>query len=299
MRTRVVNDVSFGVYPAPLTPPFDELVGRARRAEAMGFDSLWVADQTPMAYPKTIRFESWTLLAALARETTRVRLGTMVTQVTLRHPLMLAMAVSNVDHASHGRVVLGIGVGGLEADLAGVGLEGTPVRELVDRLEATLVVLDGLLRGEVVTRDEGPFRMKDAVVERPIQQPRPPLLVGAQSPRTLAIAARHADIWNTLGGQPLEGDRLTLDDAVATTRGYIDHLEAACADAGRDPDTVRRSVFAWRANAFASPDAFTEWFGRYRELGFSEFVFWWPSVSDRHAVFERVATDVIPRLRTG
>jgi alkanesulfonate monooxygenase SsuD/methylene tetrahydromethanopterin reductase-like flavin-dependent oxidoreductase (luciferase family) len=291
--------ISFGVHPAPITPPFEELVERTRRAEAMGFDSVWVPDQTPMAYPKTIRYESWTLLAALARETSRVRLGSMVTQVALRHPLLLAMLVSNVDHASDGRVTLGIGVGGDSADLAGLGEEALRSADLVDRLEEQVTIVDALLRGEQVTRTGGAYRMRDAVVEAPIQRPRPPITIAAQSPRTLTIAARHADTWNTLGGQPLDGDRLALDEAVATTRGYVDRLEAACAAAGRDPATLRRSVFAWRANAFRSEDAFNEWVGRYRDLGFSEFVFWWPSRPDRAAVFERVASDVMPQLKRG
>ena len=292
-------DLSFGAYPAPIAPPFENVVERARRAETLGFDALWIPDQTPMAYPDSITLESWTLLAALARVTSRIRLGTLVSQVALRHPLMLAMAVSNVDLASNGRVTLGIGVGGIEADLAGVGEEALRPRDLVDRLEAQVVILDALLRGETVTRTDGPYRLRDAVVDRPIQRPRPPILVAAQSPRTLAIAARHADIWNTLGGQPLEGQRLSLDDAVATTRGYVERLEAACEAAGRDPASIRRSVFAWRANALKSTDAFSEWFGRYRELGFSEFILWWPTAPDRAAVLERVATDVIPGLRNG
>ena len=290
--------VTFGVYPAPIRPPFEDLVDRARRAETMGFDTIWAPDQTPMAFPKTITYESWTLLASLARETSRVRLGTLVTQVALRHPLLLAMAVSNVDHASDGRVVLGMGVGGAEADLAGVGLEDLGSRELVARLEASVAAIDALLRGETVTVGDGQFRMRDAVVEPPIQRPRPSMVIAAHGPRTLAIAARHADVWSTLGGQPLDGDRLTTEEAVAKTRGYIDTLEAACAAAGRDPTSLRRSAFAWRANAFASVDAFTDWFGRYRDLGFTDFVFWWPSAPDRAAVFERVATEVLPGLRT-
>lgn len=300
----VDGGVTFGIYPAPLAAPFRALVERARRAEAMGFDAIWVSDQTPMAYPGIIRFEAWSLLGALARETRRVRLGTLVSQVPLRHPLLLAMAASTVDHASDGRVVLGIGTGGDEADLAGMGLEGLRPRELVERLEEQLVVLDALLRGERVTRDTGAQRTRDAFVEPPLQRPRPPLLVAAQRPRALRVAARHADIWNTLGGQPSAGERLTLDEAVAATQRQVELVEAACREVGRAPATLRRSVFAWRARVLASPDAFAEWVGRYRELGFADFVLWWPTArrgqpeqKDREAVLERIAADVIPVLR--
>jgi alkanesulfonate monooxygenase SsuD/methylene tetrahydromethanopterin reductase-like flavin-dependent oxidoreductase (luciferase family) len=297
-----VSDLTFGIYPAPLAAPFDALAERARRAEAMGFDSLWVPDQTPMAYPQIIEYEAWSLLGALARETARIRLGTLVTPVTLRHPLVLAMAVSTVDHASAGRVTLGLGVGGDAADLAGLGLEGLRPGELVDRLEDQLVIVDALLRGQHVTHREGSHRLVDAFIEPPVQQPRPPLLVAAQGPRTLALAARHADIWNSMGGQPLHGPRISPDDALAATRRQVETLETACAAAGRDPATLRRSVFAWRAGVWSAADAFAEWVERYRELGFSDFIAWWPSLrSERHeeqeAVLQHVATEVIPGLR--
>jgi alkanesulfonate monooxygenase SsuD/methylene tetrahydromethanopterin reductase-like flavin-dependent oxidoreductase (luciferase family) len=289
--------ISFGIYPAPLAAPFEALVARARQAEAMGFDALWVSDQTPMAYPGIIQLEAWSLLGALARETTRVRLGTLVSPAVLRHPLLVAMCVSTVDHASGGRAVLGLGAGGDDDDLAGLGLEGLRAAELVERLEEQLVTIDGLLRGQRVTRETGPDRTRDAFVEPPVQRPRPPILVAAESPRTLRLAARHADVWNTQGGQPMAGDRLTLDEAVALTRRRVDLIDAGCRDARRDPSTLRRSVFAWRARAFASPDAFTEWVGRYRELGFTDFAFWWPRSADGQAVLERVAAEVMPTLR--
>lgn len=288
---------SFGIYPFPQVAPYGALVDRVRRAEAMGLDSIWVADQTPMAYPRIIHFEAWSLLGALARETTRIRLGTLVTPVILRHPLLLAMSVSTVDHASNGRAVLGIGAGGAREDLAGVGLEELNPSELIDRLEEQLVIVDALLRGETVTREAGPYRTRDAVIERPVQRPRPPLLVAAQGPRALRIAARHADIWNSLGGQPIDGNRLTLEEAVAATRRQVELIEEACREQERDPASLRRSVFAWRAGALSSADAFTEWVGRYRELGFDDFVLGWPATPEREVVLERVVAEIIPGLR--
>lgn len=298
MTASAARALSFGIYPGPLAGPYEPLAVRARRAEALGFDTLWVADQTPMAYPGIIEFEAWSLLGALARETTRVRLGTLISPVHMRHPLLLAMCVSTVDHVSGGRVVLGLGVGGDPADLAGIGLDEPRGADLVDRLEDQLVTVDRLLRGETVTREDGPGRMQDARVKPPVQRPRPPILVAAQAPRALRLAARHADTWNTLGGQPVSGDRLTVAEAVAATRRQVEMIEAACVAGGRDPATLRRSVFAWRARAFASPDAFSEWVGRYRELGFTDFAFWWPPSEDGRAVLERVAADVIPALRS-
>ena len=293
---------TFGMFPNPQTAPYDGIADRARRAEAMGFDSLWLADETPMAYPGQIHFEAWSLLGALARETSRVSLGTLVTPVAFRHPLLLAMSVSTVDHISNGRVILGLGVGGVKEDLAGLGQETLTARELVDRLEEQVVILDALLRGETLTRETGSYQTRDAVIERPVQRPRPPILVAAQAPRALRVAARHADIWNSLGGQPIEGDRLALDDAVAVTRRHVELLDDACLESGRDPSTLRRSVFAFRHDVYASPDAFAEWVGRYRDLGFDDFFVTWPTLrgqpsADREAVLEQVAADLLPRLR--
>jgi alkanesulfonate monooxygenase SsuD/methylene tetrahydromethanopterin reductase-like flavin-dependent oxidoreductase (luciferase family) len=299
-----VSQLTFGIYPAPQTGRFDALIERARRAEVMGFDGLWVADETPMAYPEVIQLEAWSLLGALARETSRVRLGTLVSPVTLRHPLLLAMCVSTVDHASDGRAVVGLGVGGSEADLAGIGQEALRPGELVRRLEEQVVMLDALLRGEHVTREDGPHRTRGAFIERPIQEPRPPILVAAQGPRALGVAARHADIWNSMGGQPLEGERLSPQEALDATRRQVELVEAACHATGRDPATLRRSVFAWRAGVWFGADAFAEWVGRYTELGFEDFIAWWPSPRSTHhaeqeRVLEHVASDVIPALRRG
>jgi alkanesulfonate monooxygenase SsuD/methylene tetrahydromethanopterin reductase-like flavin-dependent oxidoreductase (luciferase family) len=291
------SQLKFGIYPAPLAAPYPELAARARRAEEWGFDSLWLADQTPMAYPGIIEFGAWSLLAALAAETADIRLGTLVTPAFLRHPLVLAQAVSTVDHVSDGRVTLGLGAGGSSEDLAGVGLDIESQGELVDRLAEVVTAVDLLLRGETVTRADGFYRMADARVPSPRQSPRPPLVLAAAGRRTLEIAARHADTWNTLGGQPIVGDRITIDAAVAQTARQVEGLEQACQRIGRPAGSVGRSVFAWRAGVFASPSAFEDWLGRYRALGFSEFILWWPSKPEQQAVLDRIATDVIPSLR--
>jgi alkanesulfonate monooxygenase SsuD/methylene tetrahydromethanopterin reductase-like flavin-dependent oxidoreductase (luciferase family) len=293
---RVPRPLTFGLMGFPQTAPYSRIVDQWHRAEAMGFDSIFVADETPMEFPGAIGYEAWSLLGAIAHETTRVRIGTLVTPITFRHPLVLAMSVSTVDHISNGRVIVGIGAGGGAKDEAGVGVNFTP-SERIDRLEEQLAVLDRLLRGETVTTEEGHYRMTDAVIERPIQRPRPPIVVAAQGPRGLRIAARYADIWNSLGGQPAFGKALSFADAVAATREQVARLEDACQSIGRDPATIGRSVLVYRYNAYASPTALAEYVGRYRELGFDQFVVTWPSVVEREAILEQVAAEVLPRLR--
>lgn len=251
-----------------------------------------------MAYPGLIELDAWSTLAALAIETTDIRLGTLVTPVFLRHPLVLANAVATLDQISGGRVTLGLGAGGAPEDLAGIGLQVESGAELVDRLAEGVEIVDALLRGETVSREGSYFRLRDAKVLPPVQRPRPPIVVAAHGRRALGVAARHADTWNSLGGQPLVGDGVTPDEALASTARQAEGLAEACRRVGRDPARVGRSVFAWRAGVFAAPDAFADWVSRYRDLGFSEFIVWWPRDAGQQEVLERIATDVIPRLRS-
>jgi alkanesulfonate monooxygenase SsuD/methylene tetrahydromethanopterin reductase-like flavin-dependent oxidoreductase (luciferase family) len=136
------------------------------------------------------------------------------------------------------------------------------------------------------------------VIERPVQQPRPPIVVAAQGPRAIYVAARHADTWNSLGGQPIEGERISLDQAVALTRRQLQTLDDACVALRRDPRAIRLSVYAFRARALASVDAAADWIGRYRELGFTEFVLGWPQpIPAQEATLERFAGDLLQTLR--
>jgi len=273
----VTTPISYGVYAIPQVPPYEQVRAIAQRAEEVGFDSIWVADETPMAWPRLIELEAWSLLAALARDTSGIRLGTLVSPPVLRHPLLTAMSVATLDHLSGGRVTLGMGVGGVPADLAGVGQGDTPIAELVDRLDEQLDTIDRLLRGETVTRTEGFYPTKDAVVPRSLQAPRPPILVAAHGKRSLRVAARHADTWNTVGGE--------------TTARNVELLDEAFAAIGRDPATIRRSVLSWRDGAFDTAVALDDWLGRYRELGFTEFLFLLTGEPAKDGILEQHVAD--------
>jgi alkanesulfonate monooxygenase SsuD/methylene tetrahydromethanopterin reductase-like flavin-dependent oxidoreductase (luciferase family) len=285
---------------------YDALADRWHRVEELGWDSLWISDHTTSQYPTLIGYEAWSLMGALARETRRVRIGTLVTQVSLRHPVLVAMAASTIDQVSNGRLELGIGAGGAPKDEAALGVAATSPAERVARLEAQLVTIDRLLRGETVTTT-APYATTDAIVAAPVQRPRPPLVVAAEGPRTMAVAARHADAWNVLGGQPMTRGvtgPVPLAEAAAATRRKVETFDAACRRAGRDPRSIRHSVLAYRTDAFASVEAFDEYVSRFRELGIDEFIFYWPADPEtlaaspaREAVMERVCADLLPRLR--
>lgn len=287
---------------SPQAPPYSLLVERWRWAESIGLDSIWVADHLTQ-FGTGIAFEAWSLLAALARETSRVRIGPLVTPITFRPPVLTAKAAVTVDHLSGGRLEIGLGAGGGDSDQASLGLAPWTRAARIERLGEQLEILDRLLRGETVV-SEGRHYKTSASLERAVQRPRPPFVIAAQTPPALRLAARYADAWNTLGGQPVWGpDRLTLDDALAETRRQLAAVEDACLKEGRDPRTIRRSLLAYKAAPLASVEAFEEYVGRYSEIGINEFVLTVPWQGDpefvrsRSATLERIATDVIPRLR--
>lgn len=288
-------------------PPYRDLAERWRRVEALGFDSICIADHTTAQYPALVAYEAWLLLGALAAVTTRVRFGPLVTPPTFRHPAMLAMSAITVDNVSGGRLELGLGAGGGAADAGVVGETGLRPGALIGRFAEQLEVLDRLLRGETVTFDGTHVRTTGAVLAEGVQKPRVPFVIAAQGPQGMRLVARYADTWSTLGGQPMRSESpepVSLDAATAATRTQIARLEESCAAAGRDPRTIRRSLLVYRTSPFQSVDGFQEYVGRYRELGFDEVICYWPSepqtfrrMPEREAVMERVATDVLPGLR--
>jgi alkanesulfonate monooxygenase SsuD/methylene tetrahydromethanopterin reductase-like flavin-dependent oxidoreductase (luciferase family) len=289
--------------------PFSDLVERVRHGEDMGFDSLWVADHMTGQYPRLISYEAWALLGAVALVTSRARIGALVTPITFRHPALLAMSATTVDHASAGRLEIGLGIGGAPVDGDVVGAEDWPGPERVARLEEQVEIIDRLLRGERVDGHSGFYPTSGALVEPPVQKPRPPFVIAGSGPLLLDLAARRAEGWNTLGGQPMRGrgdPAVSLSEAVAATGAQVSLLAEACSRTGRDPETIRRMLLAYRVSPelFGSSDAFVEYVGRYREVGIDEFVFYWPTdpeTFERSAIheraLERIASETLPALR--
>ena len=261
------------------TGPFVDIAQRWREAEALGFDGAWLVDS--LSLRGVADYEAWSLLGALAPMTSRLRIGTLVSQITFRHPVLLAAQAITVDRISAGRLELGIGAGDYVADSAAVGLEPWPLSERLDRLGEQLSVIDTALRGERLDHVGRFHRAEGVHLAAPTQQPRPPLVVAGQVPGTLRLVARFADGWNTLGGQPLSKSGhapLPLAQAVERTREQVRLLEQYCQEIGRDPSEIRRSVLPYRAETdpLSSLGAFDEFVGRYSELGFGEFIFYWP-----------------------
>jgi F420-dependent oxidoreductase-like protein len=217
---------------------YSAMLELAQAAEAARFETFvrsdhwlslagdWTADAT----------DAWTTLAGLARETTRIRLGTMVSPVTFRLPIALAKAVATVDEMSGGRAELGIGAGWYDAEHDRFGIPYPPMPERFEMLEEQLQVITGLWTQPRFDFEGRHYRLRNAVCEpKPVQRPHPPIVVGGYGkPRLLRLAARYAD-------------ELNLDNpTAAAAREIFASLDAACREAGRDPGSLRRSVMlAW------------------------------------------------------
>ncbi len=228
-------------YTHPDTPPerlFDRVVEQAKAAEAAGFDVVTVMDHlyqiAGIGSPEEPMMEGWSVLAALARETTRVRLGTLVTGVTYRNPALLAKQVTTLDTISGGRAILGLGAAWNEVEHEGYGYDFPPIRERMDRMDEALTIIKAMFTEERPTFTGNYYRIDQAYnVPRPVQPGGPKILVGGGGEqRTLRIAAKHADMthWFSLG---LEG-----------LKHKTEVLERHCEEIGRDPSTIERTAGA-------------------------------------------------------
>jgi probable F420-dependent oxidoreductase len=203
----------------------------AQHAEAVGLDSVWVADhffyQPPDGEPSGLH-ESWTLLSAVAAVTSRVELAPLVLCSSFRSPGLVANMAATLDMVSGGRLILGVGAGWHDPEYEAFGY---PTDHKVGRFEEWLEIVIRLLRGERVTFEGRWYQTRDAQVLPPPAR-RIPILVAGNKPRMLRLVARHADTWNTAWfGEP--DDR--LEERV---RG----LDEALTEVGRDPAELERSV---------------------------------------------------------
>jgi probable F420-dependent oxidoreductase len=217
---------------------FADAAGWGRRAEALGFDSVWVSDHFFYSFarygadPSPIAsLEPLTTLAGVAAVTDRVRLGTLVLCAAFRHPALLAKAATSIDLVSGGRLDLGLGAGWMTEEFEAFGYRFGSPGERFAVLEETVDVLKKLFGGEAVTHDGPTVTLREAVL-RPAPDRPPPLWVGGKGgPRLLRLAARRADGWNMVWRISPEAYAPKVSD-----------VRAACEAEDRDPATFGLSV---------------------------------------------------------
>ena len=213
---------------------YDQLLAVAHVTEETGFDAFFRSDHylkisAPDAGPGST--DAWTTLAGLARDTHRIRLGTLVSPVTFRQPASLAISVATVDAMSGGRVELGLGTGWHQPEHDAYGIPFPGLGERFDLLEEQLEIVKGLWttpEGSTFSYEGAHYRLVDSpALPKPVQRPTPPIVMGGfGATRTPRLAALHADEFNTPFGR--------LDDFVAQR----DRVRAACEAIGRDPDSM-------------------------------------------------------------
>ena len=229
---------------------YEDQLGIARRAEAAGFETLFRSDHYA-SFPgdsDQVTTDAWAVIAGLARETSTIGLGTLVSPVTFRHPGNFAKLVTTVDHMSGGRLEIGVGAGWNEADHLPYGLPFPPIDERADLLEDQLEVLLGLWTEPDGWSYDGhqvrvlgaalhpravdvPGRPRGRDGRSPSGPARPRILVGGQgTPRGFRLAARYADEFNLSSA------------SAASAATKLAELDAACRAAGRDPSTIARSA---------------------------------------------------------
>lgn len=219
---------------------YDDQLAVTQRAEALGFDAFFrsdhylkMGDVSGLPGPT----DSWVTLGGLARQTRRIRLGTLMTAATFRFPGPLAISVAQVDAMSGGRVELGIGAAWYQDEHRAYAIPFPPLGERFDRLEEQLAIITGLWEtpeGETFTHKGRHHSVIDSpALPKPVQRPRPPIIIGGAGPkRTPRLAATYADEFN---GMFTPADRLASD---------YERVDRACEAIGRDPATVVRSVAA-------------------------------------------------------
>lgn len=279
----MAHPLRFGLKASGQAISIEDLRACWRIADEGGFDHLWDFDHLasigPLGPDRPI-YEGWALQAAMAQATTRVRIGCLVTGNTYRHPVVLGKLAVTVDHLSGGRLEFGIGAAWAEVEHQMYGIEGLDHR--VGRLSESLQIIKSLFTEERTDFDGRYYHLKDAIANpKPIQQPHPPIWIGAQGESTLRLTARYADVWNISGGDPSFVAEVTK------------RFEDACAAVGRNPAEVRRSLqFDWDGS---SHDQLLELSGKLLEVGVTEQVVY---VRGERPVWqaERLA-ELLPELR--
>ena len=253
---------------------FETIAGIAITADNHGFDSLWVMDHLyqievvgPREHPM---LEAYTLLGALASRTRDIALGTMVTGVTYRNPALLAKIVTTLDIISSGRAILGIGAAWNDDEHAGYGYDFPTAKERLDRLEEALQIIPAMFTEETPSFQGRHYRIQEVLNNpKPVRGRIPVLIGGGGEKRTLRLVAQYGDACNLFGGP----------DEV---RHKLDVLERHCADVGRDPAEITKTILY----TVRDPMQAAEKIAAYTAIGVDGVVVNLPDVAD----LDKVAT---------
>ena len=283
--------------------PWKKLVKRWKFIDGTQFDSLWVADHFTHWKEKDMTFfECWTTLAGMACETSRIRVGTAVTNARWRHPAWFAKQVLAVDHISNGRLDLGLGASGAGVgECTMTGYEIWSAKKRVEHFREYVEIVDQLLRNPVTTFRGKYYNLEEAIVmPDPIQKPRPPIYIGARGPKMLKITAKFADAWNTLQG--IEN----LEESAERIKERNRLLDDYCNEIGRDPSTLRRTMGIYENEAmhnigsmklYQKPEILEDLVKMCTEIGITEVFVPYPFKEEEIPNFEQLTLEIVPALK--
>ena len=222
------------ITPDAMPPRWTDLLAIARRAEDVGFDSLWIPDHLILRSGARTHgaWECWSLLSAIAAATRRVELGTIVLSTSFRNPALLAKMADTLDEISGGRLILGLGAGWHEPEYTAFGF---PFDHRASRFEEAFTIIRTLLREGRIDVAGRYYQARECeLLPRGPRPQGPPLLVGTRGARMLRLTARGADLWN--------GWLVTQGNDPALVAPLREALDTACVEIGRDPATLARTV---------------------------------------------------------
>jgi len=271
----------FGIDVAQQRMPWDELVSRVKLAEDLGFDGAWGFDHFQPMYGDGPgeTYEGMTTLAALAGQTSRIRLGLLVTGVTYRYPSVFAAQALTVDHASHGRLELSLGAAWFDKEHTELGIPFPSTGERFDLLEDALEIVTRLYTGDVVSYDGRQVSLRNAqLLPVPVQRPHPPIWIGGAGPRrTLPLVAKYADAWHSFG----------TPNSMREASARIDELAV---EAGREPSAILRAG----SLSLDDLDTTRKHAGKWRDAGYGYLVCGWPGAGASQV--EAFAREVMPEF---
>ncbi len=226
--------VRFGIQTPQEGASYAALAEHWREAERLGYDTVWLDDHfygvvTP---PHADQLEAWVTLAALARETSRIRFGILVGCNSYRSPALVAKMAASLDVISGGRLEFGLGAGWFEQEYRAYGYDFPPVKQRLEQLAEALEICVRMWRDDRATFAGKHYRVEEAWNRpQPVQKPHPPIVIGGGGEKVLLrLVARYAQVWN-MGG------------SVAEMQHKCAVLDRHCADVGRDPSEIERSWF--------------------------------------------------------
>lgn len=264
------------------TDPLSDTRTRVTELEEWGYDHIWVYDHLSWRrFRGRPWFSAMPWLTAVAEATDSIRIGTMVANPNIQHPLTLAQDAVTLDHISSGRLTLGIGAGGIGFDATVLGTQPLSPGQRVARLGEFLDVVRGALDSTIGTYNGDYYNVSDALIEpSSYQQPRLPIAVAAGSPRTIDLASRFGDGWITWGDAS-QAD-LSVEGTLAAAASQITMLRDRCGEVGTSFNDMMRIFLIGNTEdrPLKSVNSFESFARRYADLGFTDLVFHHPRSDD-------------------